>query len=166
MTLNELFTWLYQHPGYPLGYLLGIPFLAGLLGLIVDDRSGRDPWRYVYMFLMYLSCVPGIFAIILMIYGFFFGKMDLYEIDLISHVLPVISMIATIYIIRRFVSLDLIPGFGKLTGLILMITTALILLWVLDKTRIILFSYLPFSYVLGILIALLLIFRYGLKKVF
>jgi hypothetical protein len=166
MTLNELFQFLGTHPAYTITYLIAIPAVAGILGILIDDKGGRDPWRYIYMFLLYLIAIPGIFALTLLIYSFLFERTSVYDIDLITHVLPILSMAATIWLIRRSVNLDLIPGFGKLTGLIMMITTVLVLLWILDKTRLILFSYLPFPYVFLILIALLVIFRLGLKKVF
>lgn len=166
MTLNELFQFLSSHPAYTITYLVAIPSVAGILGILLEDKGGRDPWRYFYMFLLYLIAIPGIFALTLLIYTFLFEQRSIYDIDLITHVLPILSMVVTIWLIRRSVNLDLIPGFGKLTGLIMMITTVLVLLWILDKTRIVLFTYLPFIYVLLILIALLVIFRFGLKKMF
>jgi len=165
MTLHDLFMFLSEHPVYTIGYLIAIPAIAGIFGILTDDKAGQDPWRYFFMLLLYLICIPGIFAVTLMVYSFLFERTSVYDIDLITHVLPFISMVATIWLTKRYVSLDDIPGFGKLTGLIMMITTALVLLWVLDKTRIVLFTYLPFIYVFLVLVALLLIFRWGLKKV-
>lgn len=166
MTLNELFNFLSENPVYTIAYLVAIPALSGIIGILADDRSGEDPWRYFYMLLLYLISIPGIFAFTLLIYSFLFERNSIYDIDLITHVLPIISMILTVWLTRRMVDLDDIPGFGKLRGLIMMITTALVLLWVLDKTRIVLFSYLPFIYVILILVVLLLVFRFGFKKVF
>lgn len=166
MTLNELFNFLSENPVYSIAYLLAIPALSGIIGILADDKAGEDPWRYFYMLLLYLISIPGIFAFTLLVYSFLFERQSVYDIDLITHVLPILSMVVTVWLTRRTVSLDDIPGFGKLTGLIMMITTALVLLWVLDKTRIVLFTYLPFIYVFLILVALLLIFRWGLKRVF
>jgi len=166
MTLNDLFELLSTHPGYTLGYLVFVPVMSGLLGILADERASLNPWRYFYTILLYMICIPGMFVITLLAYTFLFEQTSIYGIDIITHVLPVISMIISIMVIRRQVELDSLPGFGKLTGLILMITVALIILWVLQKTRIILFTYLPFQYVILILAGLLLLFRIGLKKVF
>ena len=166
MTLNDLFTFLSEHPVYTIGYIILIPAITGIIGILVPEKGGEKPWNYFYMFLLYLISIPGIFAITLLVYSFLFERTSIYDIDLITHVLPVISMVATIWLTRRNVNLDDVPGFDKLTGLIMMITTVLVLLWVLDKTRIVIFSYLPFVYVLLIIVALLLIFRWGLKRVF
>lgn len=166
MTLHDFFTFLSEHPVYTISYMVFVPAMAGIIGILADDKANRSPWKEFYMILLYMICIPGIFAISLLVYSFLFEKQSIYNIDLITHVLPIVSMVATILLIRRSASLDDIPGFDKLTGLIMMISVALLLFWVLDKTRIILFSYLPFQYVLLIFIGLLLVFRWGLKKVF
>lgn len=166
MTLNELFAFLSEHPVYTIGYIIVIPALAGILGILVPEKGGQNPWRFFYMFFLYLVSIPGIFAITLLIYTFLFERTSIYEIDLITHVLPIISMVITIWLIKKSVDLDDIPGFDKLTGFIMMISIILILLWVLTKTRIVLFTYLPFIYVFLILVALLLIFRLGMKRIF
>jgi hypothetical protein len=166
MTLNDLFQFLSENPVYTVGYLVAIPIFAGILGILADDKSGKDPWRYIYMLILYMISIPGIFAITLLIYTFMFEQRSIYDIDLITHFLPIVSMVVTVLVTKRYVNLDDIPGFDKLTGMIMMITVVLILLWILDKTRIIVFTYLPFIYVILILVALLFIFRLGLKKVF
>lgn len=166
MTLNELFEYLSTHHVFVVGYLVGLPTIAGILGLFSGEKGNQDPWRYFYMLILYGICIPGIFAITLLIYAVTFMKINVYEIDLLTHVLPVISMIVTILVIRKYVNLDEIPGFNKISGLMMMIAVVLVLFWILEKTRILVFTYMPFYWVLIILAALLLIFRMGLKKVF
>jgi len=72
----------------------------------------------------------------------------------------------TFWIIKRFVSLDAIPGFDRLGGLILMILVVLILLWIVDRTRIWVVSYLPFTGFLILLIVLLIAGRLLWKRIF
>jgi len=164
MTLTDFFAFLSQNSFYTLGYLIGIPILAAIIGLLVDEKVHLDPWRYIYMILLYMICVPGIFAVTLLVYSFLFEHISIYDIDLITHVLPVISMVVTILVVKKYISLDDIPGFGKLTGLIMMIFTVLIIMWAIDRLRLVAFIYLPIQYVLLILVALLLVFRLGLKR--
>jgi hypothetical protein len=166
MTLNELFDYLKEHNFYVIIYLVGLPVLAGILGLFSGEKGNRDPWRYLYMLILYGICIPGIFAITLLIYALTYMKINVYEIDLLTHVAPVISMVVTILVVRKYVNLEEIPGFNKISGLLMMIAVVLVLFWILEKTRILVFTYMPFYWVLLILAALLLIFRMGLKKVF
>ena len=102
-----------------------------------------DPWKYLYSSLIYLVCVPGIFALFLSIYVFIFERRSIFQTDIYTQVLPIVSMFATLLLIRRNVSLDLVPGFGKITGLFMMIAAAFAFFWVLDKTHIIVISFLP-----------------------
>jgi len=166
MTLNDFFNLLSEHPYYVMAYLILIPVLTGVVGILADEKSSLDPWRQIYMLLLYMICIPGIFAVTLLIYSFLFENRSIYNIDVINQVLPVLSMIVTILVVKKYVDLDDVPGFGKLTGLIMMITVILILFWVLQKTRIVMFTYLPFQYVLLILVGLLLIFRLGMRRMF
>jgi hypothetical protein len=76
----------------------------------------------------------------------------------------VLAMLATILIVRRTVDLDRIPGFDKITGLMLIMFAVFAILWVLDKTHIWVVSYLPFWQGILIFAALLLLIRFGWSK--
>ena len=75
-------------------------------------------------------------------------------------------MILTLWLIRRNVSLQFIPGFKSLSGLMLMIFGTISLMWFLDRTRIVVFSYLPFQYLLGIFAVLFVAIYLGWKRFF
>lgn len=81
-----------------------------------------SPWKYLYSFLIYAVTIPGLFAISLSIYLFFFERGSIMDANIFTQVLPIISMLLTISIIRKTVDLDLIPGFNKLSSLMLVIS--------------------------------------------
>ena len=166
MTLRELFQLLGEHPEYIIFYFSIIPIMAFLAGILGKGEGHLSPWRYLYSALIYFVCVPGIFSITLSVYNFLFERRSIMDADVFAQVLPIISMVVTLLLIRRNVSLDYIPGFDKLSGLVTVISAALIIMWFVDRTRIIVFSYLPFQYVILIFIGLLLIIRYGWSKAF
>ena len=89
------------------------------------------------------------------------------ETDLYLQILPIFSMVATLLIIKQFVRLDYIPGFGKLSGLFLMIFAVLFVMWIIDRTHIFIvaFTRMPFYVVLLIFVALLAFFRLGFKRI-
>ena len=164
MTLKEFFELLAVNPAYIIGFFLLIPF-AALVGTIIGrGEEAESVWRYYYAALIYLVTVPGIFSVTLNIYLFLFERRSVMEADIFTQILPIISMIATILIIRRQVNLERLPGFGKLSGLIWMIAAVLIIMWFLEKTRIYVFSYLPIGYVFLILVGLLVVFRLGWSR--
>jgi hypothetical protein len=75
--------------------------------------------------------------------------------DLWTQVLPIVSMILTLLLIRKNVSFDRVPGFGKIHGLMVMIGAILILMWLVDRTHIIAISFIPFyQVILGFLVLL------------
>ncbi len=166
MTLRDFFSWIGENPTTLLGFFFILPFTA-LVALIIGKGEGnKSPWNYFYSALVYLSCIPGIFSVALSIYFFLFERGSILNANVYTQIVPVFSMIATLYLISRNVSFDLIPGFGKISGLMMMIGTALVFMWLIDRTHIIVWATLPIQYVFFALIALLLVFRFGLRNLF
>ena len=164
MTLQDFFNLLAENPFWIVAYFLLIPFTALLAGILGKGEGHLDPWRYLYSTLIYLVCVPGIFAVTLSVYVFIFEPRSIFQTDIYTQILPVVSMIATLLLIRRNVDLNHIPGFDKITGLIMMITAVFAFMWVLDKTHIWVVSYLPFWQGILIFIGLLMVIRWGWGK--
>jgi uncharacterized membrane protein len=81
-----------------------------------------------------------------------------------TQLLPILVMVVTLLIIKKFVSLDDIPGFGKIGGLVVMVTAVLLIMWFLDKTHIYVFSYMPFSQVVLIIVGLLIAIRFAWRR--
>lgn len=165
MTLGDLLNWLSANPGYIAFYFILLPLTALLLFLFARNEGHLSPWKFIYSGLVYLVSVPGIFAITLMVYQFLFERKSMEQVRIFSELLPVISMFLTIWLIRRNVSLDQVPGFGKLSGLITLISMVLVLMWILDKTRIFVFTGIPFLYVILILLVFFIVIRLSLKKI-
>lgn len=166
MTLKELFDVIAASPAYPLFYFIVIPLTALLAGIFGKNEGHLTPWKYLYATLVYLICIPGIFSVTLSIYMFLFEKRSIMDTDIYIQILPVLSMILTLFIIRRNVDLDDVPGFGKLSALVLIISATLGLMWFIDSTRIIVFTMLRFEIVLLIFAVLLLVIRFGWQRIF
>ncbi|GJM33377.1 MAG: hypothetical protein DHS20C18_23780 [Saprospiraceae bacterium] len=164
MTLHELLQLIGENPSYVLFYFCIIPFAALLAGILGKGEGDIAPWKYLYSTLIYLICVPGIFAVTLSVYVFLFEKRSIFETDIFMQILPVLSMIVTLLIIRKNVDLDRIPGFDKLSGLVTIILAALIIMWFIDRTHIWVISYLPIGYLLLIFVVLLVVIRFGWGK--
>jgi len=166
MTLGEFFVLISQNPILLVGFFAMVPFTALLAGIMGKGEGHLSPWKWLYSVLVYLAAVPGIFAISLTIYFLIIERRGLLETDIFIQILPVISMIATLLLIRWNVSLKLVPGFGKLSGLMMMIFVVLLIMWGMDRIRIILFSFMPIYLALLMLIGLLLVFRVGWSRLF
>ena len=164
MTLGEFFEAVSDNPVIILFYFVAIPLTAVLAGVLGKGEGHLSPWKYLYSTLIYMVSIPGIFAITLNIYLFLFEKRSIMDANIYTQILPILVMIITLWIIRKSLSFDEIPGFDKLSGLMTVIVAALTLMWILEKTHIIAFTFMPFHYVLIMLAALFVLVRFGLKR--
>ena len=164
MTLRQFLDYLNENPMFVIAYLVLIPFAAFLAGVLGKGEGHMSPWKYLYSVIVYLVCIPGIFAITFNIYNFLFERGSIMNAQLNTQILPVFSMILTLFIIKRNVSLDYIPGFGKLSGLIMMIAAVICFMWFFDRVRLFVFSYMPIQQLLLIFIALIVLIRIGWSR--
>jgi hypothetical protein len=132
--------------------LCAAPALLALLLRFVHARGdgGRAPWKFVYSVLVYVACVPGTGAAVLTAYTLFFSGENLLDLNLLVYLLPIAGMAAALLVISRNVPFDAIPGFDRLSGLMVMLAMAFILALAVAKTRI----WLVFGGSLGMLLLL------------
>ncbi|TVR87257.1 MAG: hypothetical protein EA411_08605 [Saprospirales bacterium] len=164
MTVQEFFELLSHYPAAVLAFFLCIPASTLLANYLSGTRAADSPWKYLYSVLIYLACVPGIFSMTLMAYQFLFETLGVMQLDIILHILPLVSMILTILIIRKKVNLDLIPGFDKITAFLTVIFVVFVLLWVLDRTRLWVITFLPLPVALLIFFAMLVALIWAWRK--
>ena len=165
MTLQELFDYFSANPAALLLFFLGIPLTALLANVMGRGEGHLSPWKYLYSVLVFLACVPGIFAAALAAYLFLFERGNsIFNANLLTQVLPIVSMIATLAIVRRNAPFEHIPGFGKLSSLMLMIGAVFILMYFLSRLHIVAWVNVPVHYLLLIIGGLLLAFRFAFKS--
>ncbi|HNL37763.1 MAG: hypothetical protein U0U46_20960 [Saprospiraceae bacterium] len=164
MTLRAFFDYLGENPLLLLAYFALIPLTAFLAGMLGRGEGHLSPWKYLYSVLIYGVCVPGIFAVALSVYFFLFERGSIMNANVLIQVLPVVSMVLTLAIIRQNVSFDAVPGFEKISSLMLMIGAVFVLMYLLDRTHLIAFVNVPVQYLILIVAGLLLAFRYGFRQ--
>lgn len=165
MTLRELFDYLNANPVMVVGYFLLILITAFLAGMMGRGEGHLSPWKYLYSAIVYLVCVPGIFASALAVYLFLFENGgSIFNLNLLTQVLPIGAMLVTLAAVRRNVEFGYIPGFGKLTDLIMTIVTVFVLMYFLNRLHLVAWVYVPVQWLILIVAALLLIVRFGLKR--
>jgi hypothetical protein len=113
------------------------PVAAWLCRLIHGPIKGGDaPWKYLYSVLVYLACVPGIFAGVLTGYTLWFTHENLLDVSLLVYILPLVSMVVTLILIGKNVGFDRVPGFDRLSGLMVMIACSFGIALAVQKMRI------------------------------
>lgn len=115
----------------------GIPLLVLLWGLIHQrDSSSQRPWKYGYTFFVFSSVIPGMFSAVLVAYTLFFTRENLLDQNFLVYILPLASMMMTLSFIRVRVSFADIPGFGRLSALMILVAICFALALAIDRTRI------------------------------
>lgn len=167
MTLRALFDLLSGQPTLLFLLLSAVPTGAFLVNLWSGHTAESIwQWRYVYAALVYLACLPGVFALTLNVYLFLFERQSIWDMNLAVQLLPILTMVATLMMIRRKIPFSYIPGFGKLSGFLTLIAAIMGILWFVDRTRIYAVTYIPFVYILVGFIGLLLLIRFAWSRLF
>ncbi|CAM1361385.1 hypothetical protein [Tenacibaculum xiamenense] len=164
MTVQDIIDLIDKNSSAILNYyiVLGIISLIGLL--FVNRDNFKSPITYAYTFLIYASVIPGLLALMLIVYNLFFLKRNLLHLPVLTYYLPVIAMGVLLLIIKKTVSLKEIPGFERLSGLFMLIFVTLIITYFVQKIFIGVFFIGSVSYLIGLFVVLLLVLKVGWNK--
>jgi hypothetical protein len=167
MTPLEIITYLSRHSYYLLGLFIIIPLLAAGYGKIhANGRGIFPPHKFIYAALIYISAIPGIFSTVITGYSLFILRVNLLNVNFIIYFLPILSMTATMILIRKNVDLDHIPGFDRLYGLFILLAVTFILALIIVKTRIWLFFGGSIITIFGVIIFLFFLLKWASYTLF
>ena len=168
MTLRDIFASISANSKGLLWFLVCIPLLTFLISIWQNPNTPphQNPARFFYAVMAYLASIPGIFAITLNVYLFLFERQSIWDVNLITQLLPIVTMVGTLIIIKRNIPFEFVPAFGKLSGFVTLVFAMICIMWFVDKLRIVMISYVPFQYVAIGFIGLLLLIRFGWKRMF
>lgn len=138
MTIQALIADLERIPPlYLLIAFLSPPLITWLFSLTHGQNAAmRSPLKYLYSGLVYLVCVPGILAGVLVAYSVFFIRQNLLTVNVFVYFLPILAMIATLIIIGRKVSWHRLPGVDRLSAFITILIITFGATLAIQKTRI------------------------------
>ncbi len=102
-------------------FLLLLPAVAWVLLRFFNPYLNKSPIHYALSVIIYLAAIPGMFASVLVFYALFFIRLNLLEVNVVLFFLPIITMGAVFFIIGRKAKFDDLPGFDRLSGLMLLL---------------------------------------------
>ena len=157
MTINDLIRAASEHAWLALAFFLAPPLLTACIGLVhgTRERGARTPYRHLYCVIIYAVTIPGMMAAALTGYGMFFLRADLRSVPILLYFLPIVSMASTWALMRRQVDLDEVPGFERLSGLMLGMAMCFALAFVVNR---LFFGVLFFGSLWGLLIVAVVVF--------
>ncbi len=165
MSVNELLKRLDDYTGWAVCFFAALPILALLVSFLYTRASKRAfIIESVFSAIIYLSAIPGVFACILIFYLLFFTRTNLLNIDIVFSFLPVVSMGLVFGIIGKNANFDDLPGFGRLTGLMLLIAVASCVTLAVYKLRIFMGFFASIEALVGIAVAVFVLFKVGLAR--
>ena len=167
MTINDLIKLANGHVLALALFFLAPPVMAWLCGVMHGrGNGGNAPWKYIYSVLVYLVCIPGLLASVLTGYQLFFQRGDLLNVNIVVYFLPIISMIVTLILIHKTVNFDNVPGFDRISGLMVMIGCSFAIALIIDKTRILLLFHGPIMMLLAFAAGIFALLKWGTYMLF
>lgn len=133
MTIRDLLFVLTDHQFIILGYFILLLISTLVLAAIVS-KSNINYLKYVASVLVYGVCIPGIFSTMITFYMFFILRADIMQLNIIVYLLPILFMISILIIMNKRIGMKLIPGFGKLSALMILIGLSFLLVFVIQRT--------------------------------
>lgn len=134
MTLQELLDLQENNQWIWLGILLGVPLLAVLGRLLGGEDLKDSPVRYFFGLLVYAAVVPGMLAIAACVHLFTVGDGDFLQVNVLVYFLPILTMLISLALIHRFIPLSSVPGFGRLSGLLMVAGVLGLVIFFLKRT--------------------------------
>jgi hypothetical protein len=168
VTIQDGINFLGQYPGVVAGTLAAPPAVAWVLGFFqpAGKRLASSPLQWLYSTVIYSACVPGMLAATLMAYSMFFIRSNVLQMNLLVTLVPLATMVLTIFLVGRKVDFTPLPGFERLWSLIVVLALTFFLMIVLDRFRLMVI----FGGSLGMLavigVVFFVIMRTALKKLF
>jgi len=166
MTIKQLIGALGEYNLFILIAFAIIPCAAFAYGKLVGkEKAIQSPHKYIYSILIYLSSVPGIFSAVLCLYTLFILRANFLEVNVVIYFAPLVSMIATIILIKRNVDLDYVPGFDRLYGLFIVLGVSFTIALIILQTRIFLFFGSSITALIVFIIILYVFLQWGMDKI-
>ncbi|MEM7248340.1 MAG: hypothetical protein AAF533_23600 [Acidobacteriota bacterium] len=135
MTPRELIALAGEHSAIALAVQLVAPALSGLLGLLPKGAELSRPRAWTLSVMVYAATIPGCAALALAAKSLLFRGPDLLDLPLVVSFVPIAVMIATLWLIGRQAEFDDIPGFDRLSGLIMVMLATFAIAFFLSRTR-------------------------------
>ncbi|MEQ8245852.1 hypothetical protein [Fulvivirga sp.] len=133
MTIQDIITSLATN-STPIFVYYGVMITVTILLLAILKESNVNTLKYVASTLVYGVSVPGIFAVLLTFYAFFLLKSSLLEVSITIYFFPIVMMVVVLFGLNRKLNMRSIPGFDKLSGLMILIALTMLIIFILQRT--------------------------------
>lgn len=133
MTIQDIINWIDSHPWMVFGYLLFLIIAALLIVSNINDKKVSQ-MKYMMSAIVFGVTIPGILALLLSAYSLLMLRSSLLSVSILVYFLPIVAMVVTLTILNKKVHLKQIPGFDRLSGLMVLIAVTFFIMFALQRT--------------------------------
>lgn len=167
MTTRDILTALGQSPMLLALLLGGPPLLALVLGwLHPHGKGGRSPFKYGYSLAVYTACAFGVLALVVDAYTIVFTRENLLDANALVTIAPLLTMGLTLGLVGRNVDFRALPGFDRVSGLLLMLAATFAIVLVIAKIKFVVLFHGSFWNLALLGVGIFLLLKYGAHLMF
>lgn len=132
----DLMTQLTGYRRWILVLLAAAPLAVWVLGATLAQHR-KQLYNRLMTVPVYVSVLPGLMMAWILAYSMLFTRQNIFaDLDFLLFFGPVASMIACLMLLSHYTELDSVPGFDKLSGMMILAGLSFLILLVLSKLRI------------------------------
>ncbi|OMH34802.1 hypothetical protein [Motiliproteus sp. MSK22-1] len=164
MSVNELLSLVSAHNHEVIAFFVTIPLITFILSYMAKPAGSPGVAHYALSGVVYLVSFPGMFAATLVFYALLIAHQNMLEVNAVVYFLPILSMGLVFYLIRRKMAFERLPGFGRLSGLMLLLLLVCIVILFLYRLRFVIGFFSSIESLGVIAIVLFLLFKWATAK--
>jgi len=145
-------------------YFMALPFICVIFTFRYRDSVQPGPRAYLFSGLIYLASLPGVSALMLVSYTLFILRGNLLEVNILLYVLPIVSMFGVYGAIARVANFNNLPGFDRLSGLLIIIALVCLSVFFLYRLHFIIGFFGSIEILIGAALVLFVTFKLAAAK--
>ena len=144
--------------------MLLLPIVTWITGKSLTNASKKSGAAFLSI-PVFVSVIPGTCCALAVAYLIFIAHVNiLRELDLVLGVGPIVCMIATLIAISKIMPFDDIPGFDRLSGLIMTVAVSFVIILIVVKTRILIGFFASIKVLIALFFVLFLFLHIGISR--
>lgn len=166
VSVNDLIAAMAHHPEYIALYLGLLPLLGFLASYNIKFGLATAPIKIILSCIIYLAALPGMLASALVFYSLLILHQNILNVNALIYFAPIISMIATFTLIKRKIAFNRLPGFDRLSGLMMLLFITCLIVLLLYRFRLVVGFFGSLSHLLIAGVVIFIAFKIALHKLF
>ena len=107
--------------------------LTSITSVKIVNKDNFGTLKYLFCVLVYAVTIPGVLAVFLTLYALLFLKSNLLNLDLLVFILPIFVMGISLFFLNKKIHMTQVPGFDKLSSLIIIVAITFGLIFLIQK---------------------------------